>query len=145
MKGNENTEYNPDRKWIIEVNERQLFEIIHCVEDIHRFLGGQMGLDYATSYIADSEAMWEMRDKLDELQPLMTPHLERGAFYGWSGGNCPNKHQRQAIGETYAIYRNLRHCIEKYRNSDNWNVYKSETLTCGYPLAICYPKDETTD
>lgn len=138
-------EYNPERKWLIEVNESQLFQIIHCVEDIHRFLCGQMELDWATSFIADTKAMWEMRNKLSELQPLMTPGLPRNASYGWSGSTCPNKYQKEAIGETYAIYRNLRHCVEKFRDSKEWNVYKSETLTCGHPLAICYPKPENEE
>lgn len=138
-------DFYPNRKWIIEVNERQLFEIINCVEDIHRFLSGQMSLDWTTSFIQDSKAMRQMREKLDELQPLMTPDLQRCSSYGWSGSGCPNKYQREAIAETYAIYRNLRHCVEKYRARDEWNVYQRETLTCGFPLAICYPKDDPID
>jgi len=134
--------YDPDRKWIIEVTEEQLYDIINDVEDIHRFLAGQTELHNATSYIEPCENMHELKDKLKELQPLVTPELERNASYDWAGFHCPNKGQREKIARGYAIYRNLRHCIEKYRNRDDWNVYQSETLTCGFPLAICYPKTE---
>ena len=138
----ENKEYKPDRKWIIEVNEAQLLDIINCVEDSHRFAAGQTELDNLTSLIEDCDKMFEMRRGLWELQPLMTPGLGRCSYYGWNGGNCPNKFQKDFIQRTYAIYRNLRHCVEKFRDREEWNVYQSETLTCGHPLAICYPKTE---
>lgn len=136
--------YDPNRKWLIEVTEQQLYDIINDVEDIHRFLAGQTELDNATSYIEDCSDMFECRQKLKGLQPLVTPGLGHGAFYDWSGNNCPYDAQRQKIARGYAIYRNLRHCIEKYRerDPDDWNCYQSPTLTCGVPLAVCYPKHE---
>jgi len=135
-------EYDPNRKWIIEVTEQQLYDIINDVEDIHRFLAGQTELYNATSYIEPCKAMHKLQDKLRELQPLVTPKLERGASYDWAGTHCPNKAQREKIKRGYACYRELRHCIEKYRKHEDWNVYQSETLTCGVPLAVCYPKTE---
>ena len=138
----EKLDYDPDRKWLIEVTEKQLYDIINCVEDIHRFLGGDMHLANATAYIADASDMHEFHRQIDKLKHLVTPGLDNAAFYGWSGSGCPDKHQKAIIQRTYAIYRNLLHCIEKYRQRDDWNVYQRETLTCGVPLAVCYPKEE---
>lgn len=137
-------EYDPDRKWFIEVNEKQLYDIIDCVEDIHRFLAGDMGLTHTSCYIEDSKAMHEFQRQMDKLQPFVTPGLFFGERYDWAGSGCPNKPQKEMIQRTYAIYRNLLHCIEKYRQHKGYNVYQSETLSCGVPLAICYPKDEET-
>lgn len=134
--------YDPNRKWIIEVTEQQLVDIINCVEDAHRFIAGQMELHYITSYIEDIDNLLQLSDKLKELQPLVTPKLPYGSYYSWDGGECPDTPQRDFIARTYGIYRNLRHCVEKLRNNNDWSVYKSPTLTCGVPLAICYPKPE---
>ena len=135
-------DYDPNRKWIIEVTEQQLCDIINDVEDIHRFLCGQMELFNATSYIDPFKNMHMLRDKLRELQPMVTPNLERGASFDWCGNGCLNKAQKAKIQRGYATYRNLLHCIEKYRNRDEFSIYKDETLTCGMPLAICYPKKD---
>lgn len=134
--------YDPNRKWLIEVTEQQLMDIINCVEDAHRFIAGQMELHNITSYIEDVDNILTLTDKLRELQPLVTPKLPYGSSYSWDGGECPDIPQHDFIARTYAIYRNLRHCIEKLRVSNEWNVYKSSTLTCGIPLAVCYPKLE---
>lgn len=139
---NRGLKYDADRKWIIEVTERQLYDIIDAVEDVTRFLAGQTQLANATSYVNPCKNMHELRYRLRDLKPLVTPHLDRGESYAWNGGDCPDEEQREAIKRGYATYRNLRHCIEKYRDNDYWNVYQSETLTCGVPLAVCYPKTE---
>lgn len=136
--------YDPNRKWIIEVTEQQLYDIIDDVEDIHRFLAGQTELHNVTSFI-EPWNMHELQSKLRNLQPLVTPELDRGSSYDWAGTHCPNEGQREKIKQGYAIYRNLRHCIEKYRKSDNFNIYQSKTLTCGVPLAVCYPKEEKNE
>jgi hypothetical protein len=80
------------KKYQIELNEEQLYLIAHCVEDIHRFMSGQTELSNCISCLEKYE---DLRDKLEELQPLITPNLSHNASYGWSGGDCPNKHQRQ--------------------------------------------------
>lgn len=134
--------YDPSRKWIIEVTEQQLYDIINDVEDIHRFLAGQTELDNAMTYIEPRKNRFELQDKLRNLQPLVTPELDCGSSYDWAGNHCPNEEQREKIKRGYAIFRNLRHCIEKYRKHDDRNVYQYETLTCGVPLAVCYPKGE---
>lgn len=136
-------EYDPDRKWIIEVTERQLSIIINCVEDIHRFLCGDLELFYTTSCIGESNERRKLREKLDKLQRYVTPMLINGSNYDWCGSHCPDEAQKKAIQHTYAIYRNLRHCIEAYRPQDHYSIYQHETLTCGVPLATCRPMEET--
>lgn len=131
---------DPGRKWVIEVNERQLYIIINCVQDIHRFAAGQMELNFVTHMIIPPNNRWKMQERLNKLQPLMTPGIPPGTFYPWDGGDCPEKPQREFIAETYAIYRNLLHCIAKFLDWGEYNVYQSETLTCGYPLAVCRPQ-----
>ncbi len=134
--------YDPNRKWIIEVTEQQLFDIINDVEDIHRFLAGQTELYNATAYVESHKNRFELQDKLRDLQPLVTPELPQGASYDRAGTHCPNKEQQEKIARGYGIYRHLLHCIEKYRKYNTYSVYQSETLTCGVPLAVCYPKKE---
>ena len=55
-------------KYQIELNEEQLYLIAHCVEDIHRFMGGQTELSNCTSSLDECR---ELRNKLRELQPLV--------------------------------------------------------------------------
>ena len=80
--------------------------------------------------------------KLNELQPIVTPHLERGASYGWDGGSCPNDNQRKFIAETYYLYREIYHqlTLETAKHKDiGWNVYLGKTLTCdesGEPIKL---------
>lgn len=136
-----NKEYNPDRKWVIEVNEKQLFDIINGMEDIHRFLCGETQLFNTTCYAKGSN-LHELRNRLEGMHRFITPELEAYQHYDWCGSGCKDPKLREAIQRTYAIYRNLRHCVEKFRVRKDWNVYQSETLTCGHPLAICYPKNE---
>lgn len=122
-------------KYQIELNEEQLRLIAHCVEDIHRFMAGQTELSNCTPCLEKYE---ELRDKLEELQPLVTPNLTRNASYGWSGGDCPNKYQRKIIAKTYPIYREIYHFLA-VKNNNGFSVYNSDTLTCpegGEPIKI---------
>lgn len=128
--------HNPGRRWLVELTERQLTDVIDCVESIHRFVSGQMELDAATR-ILPAEQMHEMQSKLRALQPLMTPALPMGASYAWSGGKCPNPDQKDLIARTYPLYRELRHILALDRGLDN--VYSGETLTCGHPLPKAKP------
>lgn len=137
--------YDPNRKWIIEVTEQQLHDIINDMEDIYRFLAGDTELYNTTSYVEPSANRYELRRQLQELQPSVTPELEPGSNYDWCGSHCPNNNQREKIARNYAIYRNLRHCLECFYDDDNSNVYRYDTLTCGVPLAVCYPKTEEDD
>ena len=121
-----------EKKWRIELTEHQLRLIANCVEDCHRFIGGQMELSNSRDYCPKNYL--ELSEELDKLQPLVTPELERGASYGWDGGSCPNEHQRKFIAETYYLYREIYHqlTLEAAKHKDmSWNVYIDETLTCG--------------
>lgn len=113
------------KKFQITVNEHQLRLIADCLEDISRFMSGQMELWHATSNL---DTYRQLADKLEELKPLVTPNLEQNASYGWTGGDCPNERQKKLIAETYYLYRTMLYYIHK--NDDNWNVYTSPTLRC---------------
>ena len=128
-----------DIKWRIELTERQLMLMAQCVEDCHRFIGGQMELSNSTACL---EHHLELSKELGKLQPLVTPHLCRGASYGWNGGRCPNEDQRKFLAETYYLYREIYHQITldeaKYEDM-GWNVYLGDTLTCkdsGEPIKV---------
>ena len=114
-----------DRKFQITVNEHQLYLMAHCLEDISRFMGGQMELWHATSNLDNYR---QLSDKLEELKPLVTPELEQNAFYGWTGSDCPNERQRKLIAETYYLYRTMLYALHK--DDEDYNVYTSPALRC---------------
>ena len=121
---------NDEQKYKLIVTESQLRLIADCVEDMSRFMGGQMELWNATSRL---DNFIELKERLDDLHSLVTPDLPRNASYGWNGGRCPNKNQEEFIAKTYAIYREIRHklrVLNKDPNDENYNVYDSPSLTC---------------
>lgn len=128
-----------EKKWRIELTEHQLRLIANCVEDCHRFIGGQMELSNSTACLKHCRHLGE---ELSTLQAFVTPLLERGASYGWNGGSCPDKNQRKFLAETYYLYREIYHklTIEEAKHNDiGWNVYLGETLTCdesGEPIKV---------
>ena len=128
-----------EKKWRIELTEHQLRLIANCVEDCHRFIGGQMELSNSTACLKHGRHLGE---ELSTLQAFATPLLERGASYGWNGGSCPNDNQRKFIAETYYLYREIYHqlTLEAAKHKDmSWNVYIDETLTCsesGEPIKV---------
>ena len=128
-----------EKKWRIELTEHQLRLIANCVEDCHRFIGGQMELSNSTACLKHGRHLGE---ELSTLQAFVTPLLERGASYGWNGGSCPDDNQRKFIAETYYLYREIYHqlTLEAAKHKDmSWNVYIDETLTCnesGEPIKI---------
>ena len=127
------------KKWRIELTEHQLMLMAKCIEDCHRFIGGQMELSNSTACL---EHHLELSDELGKLQPLVTPHLCRGASYGWNGGSCPNEDQRKFLAETYYLYREIYHklILDMSKNKNMYcNVYLDETLTCdesGEPIKV---------
>ena len=128
-----------EKKWRIELTEHQLRLIANCVEDCHRFIGGQMELSNSTACLKHGRHLGE---ELSTLQAFVTPLLERGASYGWNGGSCPDKNQRKFIAETYYLYREIYHqlTLDTAKHKDmGWNVYLGETLTCnesGEPIKM---------
>ena len=120
------------KKYQVTLTEQQLRLIAECVEDCHRFMGGQVDMRNITSRLDNYHEIYE---KLQEVKPLVTPELQWNACYGWSGGGCPNLHQRRFIAQTYPIYREILHFFACQQKND-WNVYQSEMLTCeeGGPL-----------
>ena len=128
-----------EKKWRIELTEHQLRLIANCVEDCHRFIGGQMELSNSTACLTHH---LELSEELGKLQPLVTPHLCRGASYGWSGGSCPNEDQRKFLAETYYLYREIYHQVtldEAKHRGMSWSVYLGDTLTCkdsGEPIKV---------
>lgn len=115
------------KKYKITLTERQLILVSKCVEDCHRFASGQTDLWHTTSEF-NIKKWAELRDRLQDLQPLVTPELGRCASYGWSGGGCKDEHQRRFIAETYPIYREILHFFAV--KNGHHDVYSSETLTC---------------
>lgn len=125
-----NTAYRPNAYWML---------VSSCVEDIHRFLCGDTELCNA---IAALGSWRELRGKLNELQPLVTPGLDSRSNYGWNGGHCPDETQRKMIAATYYLYREMRHQYT-LANKHN-NVYSSPTLRCkdsGEPIRITWEDD----
>ena len=128
-----------EKKWRIELTEHQLRLMAQCIEDCHRFIGGQMEVTNSTSCLTHN---LELSDELGKLQPLVTPLLGRGESYGWDGGYCPYDYQRKFIAETYYLYREIYHqlTLEASKHRDMcWNVYLDETLTCdesGEPIKV---------
>lgn len=135
-----------EKKWRIELTEHQLMLMAQCIEDCHRFMAGQMELSNSTACLKRTHDLW---DKLNELQPLVTPELGRGAAYGWNGGTCPNDNQRKFLAETYYLYRRIYEATTKERAKTEdfpfGNVYLGETLRCkdsGEPITISLLSDQ---
>lgn len=128
-----------EKKWRIELTEHQLRLMAQCVEDCHRFVGGQLELSNSTACL---ENYCELRDELSKLKPFVTPQLECGASYGRNGGTCPDDNQRKFLAETYYLYREIYHqlTLEEAKHKDmGWNVYLGDTLTCnesGEPIKV---------
>lgn len=110
----------------ITVNEHQLNLIARCIEDCCRFLCGQTELWHTTSQL--SKNYLELREKLEGLQPLVTPDLSKGASYGWNGGSCPDEWQKKMIAETYYLYRTMLYHLHK--DDEDYNVYTSPASRC---------------
>ena len=119
-----------EQKYTLTVTESQLRLIADCVEDLSRFMSGQMELWNSTSRL---DNFVELKERLNDLHSLVTLDLPRNTSYGWNGGRCPNKNQEEFIAKTYAIYREIRHrlrVLTKDPDDENYNVYDSPTLTC---------------
>lgn len=119
-----------EQKYTLTVTESQLRLIADCVEDLSRFMGGQMELWNTTTRL---DNFIELKERLDDLHSLVTPDIPRNASYGWNGGGCSNKHQEEFIAKTYATYREIRHkmrILNREPEDYDYCVYDSPTLTC---------------
>lgn len=118
------------KKYRITLTEEQLRLMCDAVEDWHRFLAGQCEMSNATSYIENTHAAREALHT--HVRPYIVPELPHpNSSYGWSGGSCPNEHQRKAIAMSYMLYREPVHFLTvNAEQKMDWNVYNSETLTC---------------
>lgn len=119
------------KKWKIVLNEHQLKLIAGCLEDCCRFMSGQMELENTTRLLENPRSLW---NSLNELQPLVTPSLEKGMNYDWAGTHCPNREQKVFIAETYYLYRKIiEEAIRDMTRSENYPLGDSgisETLRC---------------
>ena len=96
---------NDEQKYTLTVTESQLRLIADCVEDMSRFMGGQMELWNATSRL---DNFVELKEQLNDLQSLVTPELPRNASYG-----CGIVVGAQIKTRKSSLQRHMR-SIEKY-------------------------------
>ena len=113
------------KKYEITLNEHQLRLVANCIEDCCRFLAGQTELWHTTS---QTESYLTLKDKLEDLQLFVTPWLDKGEYYSWSGRNCPDEWQRKRIAETYYLYRTMLYHL--HEDDRDYNVYTSPALIC---------------
>ena len=129
-----------EKKWRIELTQHQLMLMAQCVEDCHRFMSGQMEMSNSTKVLEHPYELW---DKLSELQPYVTPDIDRGANYDWAGRGCSNRNQKKFVAETYYLYRSIYEAsIRERAKTEDFplgNTYLSKTLTCkdsGEPIKV---------
>jgi hypothetical protein len=129
-------------RYRIEMTQSQLALIARCIEDVSRFMAGQVELFNSTVLLEHNR---EVQELLNTCYMYVVPKLYQkftyGASYGWDGGDCPNDAQRKFIAQTYYIYREIYHQLEITREPklEDWNVYQGETLRCedsGEPIKI---------
>jgi hypothetical protein len=130
-------------RYRIEMTQSQLALIARCIEDVSRFMTGQMELFNSTVLLEHNR---EVQELLKMCYPCVVPELYKeyggyGASHGWNGSSCPNDAQRKFIAQTYYIYREIYHQLEITREPKSyyWSVYRGETLRCedsGEPIKI---------
>ena len=70
-----------DHKWRIEVTEHQLRLMAQCVEDCHRFIGGQMEL----SNLCTLETPWQSYEYFHEFMDGMYDRFPELLNLEWKG------------------------------------------------------------
>lgn len=121
-----------EKRFTIEFSEKQLDILTRCVEDIHRFLCGQMELSntmtrflHETSFNKRRYAMGMLRSMIDIVHPELA---SKNSEYDYAGtGAKPDK--KDYIANTYQIYRTLYHFLAKSKEWHNeTNVYNEPAL-----------------
>ncbi len=114
----------------ITLNEAQMRLIANCLEDVSRFASGQWSLQNTIEEMVkvvapkDYKRQIEMRDEAEDHLKLAKNCIldfSDNASYGYNGTDF--------IGNTYQIYRNILHELNK--DAEDWNVYKSPALPSG--------------
>ena len=77
-----------EKKWRIELTEHQLRLMAQCVEDCHRFIGGQMELSNSTVCLKHYRHLCE---ELRTLQPFVTPELGLGRVMAGTEAHVPTR------------------------------------------------------
>lgn len=124
------------KTYTIEFTEKQLLLLINCVEDIHRFIGGEADLNHTLDSF-DIPNKNEVKKLFKDIQRKMNPQLLPNERYSYNGIHAPTQEQKDLLANTYQLYREMRHFIAVANKFDN--VYTAETLpggTIGKPRLI---------
>lgn len=119
--------HNDEQLYTITLTRKQMLQFTNCVEGCVRFLAKECEHDFTTSGLNNQR---EIQEKLRELHDLVATNLPGQPYlsYRWTGGSCPNEHQRKKIAQLYTLYREIRHCIAVVESLDN--VYAGSTPIC---------------
>lgn len=110
------------KKFNIELTEEQMQLVANCMEDICRFASGQVEMGNTIVKVANNvNDKLNAESKLIEVKKILFPNLAYGASYGYN--------HTPFIGNTYQIYRTIKHYLLK--DTDTWNVYHSPALPSG--------------
>lgn len=112
-----------EKLYNLVVNEKQLRLIADCVEDCSRFAGGQFGMtntvafaNVGTKYELDTGVMHDIERECER----------RGLIPALEGGSYLKYNATPFVGNTYHIYREIRHFFAVRDNLNN--VYSSASL-----------------
>jgi hypothetical protein len=117
-----------NKKYKIELSEKQMFLIARCLEDVSRFASGQWELKYTIEEMLRSLPFDEQMKRreiaeglLKEVKKILLPDLLDNQSKNYNGS--------EFIGNTYQIYRTIFHQLAI---DNNWNnVYSSPALPSG--------------
>jgi hypothetical protein len=117
-----------NKKYKIELSEKQMFLIAHCLEDVSRFASGQWELKYTIEEMLRGLPFDEQMKRreiaeglLKEVKKILLPNLLDNQSKNYNGS--------EFIGNTYQIYRTIFHQLAI---DNNWNnVYSSPALPSG--------------
>ena len=85
-----------EKKWRIELTEHQLRLMAQCVEDCHRFIGGQMELSNSTACLTHHLDLSKELDKLQNERKEMANRSDRASVtaHGTVHRRLPQVHRR---------------------------------------------------